>query len=76
MFLCPENTEEPLRGFTKNDMIRIANSNDDPGCSCRMAMSSSGRVGVGGQSNTAVGPREPWEWHGEGAEEWERSALE
>lgn len=34
--LCPENRKEPLRGFMKQDMTRIASCKDDSGCSSRM----------------------------------------
>lgn len=34
--LCPKNREEPLRGFVKKDMTRIASCKDDPGCSCKL----------------------------------------
>lgn len=40
-----------------------------------MAVPSRERVCVGGQSITAVEPREPRTWYGEGLEEWERRAL-
>ena len=50
-------------------MTRSASCEDNLGCSCRVAVPSTGRVGVGGPSSTAMEPRE---WHGEGEEEEEQ----
>lgn len=50
-------------------MTRSASCEDNLGCSCRVAVPSTGRVGVGGPSSTVMEPRE---WHGEGEKEEEQ----